>query len=166
MKPKVKTKRIAKCKICKSPLRQEIEYMVKRGISKSDVSRKYHTVFAIKEASFYNKLTHHLTNNHPPLIDLTPPTKEEIEERTKNPQDFKEYAEQLLGVGFKMMNVDKVSHGNIIAAKRTLIEEEKVKGELTNQRLLLLKFFRGKEPEFIEGEVIGGHITDSATNTD
>lgn len=156
----MKNKKVAKvhsraCRICKSPFRGEIEFLIAQKASYSDLAKKYHEAFGVKEATMYNKITRHVTKNHPAAIDTTPvkmPTEEEAIELSK-PKDFHTYAQKLLGVGFdeKMLTPGKVTHNNIIAAQRALIMEEKVKGTLDNQRLLMMKFFRGNS---LEGEVI------------
>jgi hypothetical protein len=136
------------CKICTSPYRGEIEELKKRKVSMSDIGRRYHKLFNVNEANFYATITRHFVKKHPPVIKNDPVP---IEERKHI--DFNEYADMLLQEGASSIanNPGKVSHSHVIAAKRTLLEEEKIRNQSDALKMAMLKFFRG---ELVEGEVV------------
>ena len=146
--PKTKT---SPCRVCKSPYRKEMEFLVSQGIAKYAIAEKYCPKFNCKMENLYNILKRHTDNKHPPLLaDM------EIGEPTTG-NSFEDYASKLLKVGYnpEMMSPKRVTHNNIISAQRTLIEEKKVNGALDAQKLAFLKFFRGT-PQPIEGETVDG----------
>ncbi len=142
-----------KCRLCYSPLRQEIEYLIDKKVSMSSLARKYHKAVGLTEVSCVATLAKHKKKLHGPVIDETPVDEEYVREAMETPQTFDEYAKRLLGVGFKNMDPSKVSHNHVIAAQRTLLEEKKLDNEMTNQQKFMMMFFRGK-PGVIEGEVL------------
>ena len=135
------------CKICVSPYRQEIEELRKRGVEMLTIARKYHKLFNSEEENFYVVTQRHFKKKHPPVLGDPIP----IEERKH--VSFEEYADRLLQEGAlsATLNPEKISHGHVIAAKRTLIEEAKAKNSIDATKLMLMKFFRGNA---IEGEIV------------
>lgn len=141
-----------KCSLCYSPLRQEIEFLIEKKVTLSDLAKKYHKAIGIAEKSMYVSLMKHKRKKHPPVIDTTPVDDTYVQEAAQSPQTFDEYAKRLLNVGFKNMDPSKVSHSHVISAQRTILEERKINNEMDMQKKFLMMFFRGKS--LVEGEVV------------
>lgn len=153
-------KRNRRCTLCYSPFRGDIEFLIKKGIPKIEIARKYAKEFNNTEARFYNKLTAHTERKHAPLLTDDPKAPVELP-RVEN---FDDYAKSLLRVGLseEMLNPRKVSHSQVIAARRTQLEERKVEGMENAQKLMIMKFFRGR---IEDGPKLPG-TTDIETDTD
>lgn len=132
------------CGICKSPLRAEIEELVRQGITPAEISRKYYQQFNIQRLTFYNKLRNHIRKKHPPTLTdnnlAVVPGNEAI--------TFEDFAEQLLKLGFQnLINSKKVSPAHVIAAQKLLIMRKQLK--LDNQQetidKLMFSMLRGKK---------------------
>lgn len=95
----------------------------------------------------YVTISRHIKKKHPPIIDPTPVT----EQKAVEPENFETYAKKLLVAGIQNFDPLKVKPQHIISAQRALIEEKKVTGTLDNQKLALMRMFRGK---ITEGEVL------------
>jgi hypothetical protein len=136
------------CRVCLSPYRGEIEELKKRGVNMREISNKYAKLFDVEPENMYWSVVPHFKKKHPPVLRVEPLP---IEERKHI--SFDEYADMLLqeGAASLMTHPEKVSHGHVIAAKRTQIEEAKAKNAIDATKLLMLKFFRGNA---IEGEVV------------
>lgn len=149
-------KTIRPCRICKSPYRAEMEFLVGQKYSPNMVAKKYCQKFDCAAPNLYLMLQRHIKDEHPPLLDETPP-KEPV-----RGESFEDYANQLLKVGLSpdLMNAKKVSHAQVISAKRALLEEKKVNNEINAQKLAFMKFFRGVPPNAIEGEVVDERSND------
>jgi hypothetical protein len=140
-----------KCLLCISPYRGEVEELKKRGVDMTTLSKKYSTLLEKTEPQLYQTLQIHFKKKHPPVISDPLP----IEERKH--VSFDDYADMLLQEGAKNLSLypDKVSHGHVIAAKRTLIEEAKAKNAIDATKMMMMKFFRGNAMDVIqEGEIV------------
>lgn len=133
-----------KCRLCYSPLRGEIEYLIKKKVANRDIARKYCAAFEVTEHTMEIKIARHIKKKHPPLINMSPVT--ENKKRT-----FSEYAQDLLDVA--IVDPMSVKHSHVIAAHNSLINEQKVKGTIDAQKMAFIRFMRG-EGELIEGEVV------------
>jgi hypothetical protein len=121
-----------------------------------EIGRKYCQRFNIQDETFSIMLRRHIAKQHPPLLADTP-----IEEPVQG-DTFEDYAKSLLKMGMTpdLMSPQKVSHNNIISAKRALLEEKKLNNEMNAQKLAFLKFFRGS---VVEGEIVDGEDKSAGT---
>jgi hypothetical protein len=146
---------IVPCKVCKSPYRAEIEALAKQRVTQQDIARRYFKLFNTNEDALVQVLWRHFGKKHPPLLLEVEP----LEVGTKPVSNFDEYAARLLRIGNQNLDIfpGKVTPNHVIAAKRTQIEEAKVKNQIDASKVMILKFFRDNV-KVIEGETVDDSI--------
>lgn len=166
----------ARCVICNSPHRDEMEKLVRNRYSKPTVAHLYADLHSMAEDSFYRSLRLHFNKKHPPALEklnIAPNIIKKAKEnyQAANPQipvkitDDEEklpmtkelYAQRLLELGFdkSLMNPNSIKHKDVIAAQKLLIEEKKLKVTEDAMKVSMMKFMAGLAlPEdVVEGEV-------------
>ena len=132
-----------KCSLCVSPLRPEIERLLKKGVPIIDISRSYHEVFNNTEASLYLKIKRHITRKHPVRIIDTEAAKEKLRERAAQVASgatIENYADQMLKIGLsdELLNPGRVSHANVISAQKLKLDKDKLKLQSDATRMAMI----------------------------
>ena len=142
------------CGLCLSTIAEDIVLGKKQGVPTPKLFKRYVSATGYKGNSraFYMMLYRHMTNGHQKtLIPQTPQSTE--------PMSLEEYSNRLtqaVANDPEMWKGKKISHQAVIAAKRALIEQEKVKVQNDAMKNAFIAFFRGQGVKLPDGMVIDG----------
>lgn len=142
------------CKICLSPLREEIDSLIRRRVSRADLSEYYWKKLGYESANAL-LVSFPPHKNHPkrladilnkkeakkePPKEVIPPTPQTT---SSSPKSLEAYAQLLLERATDPEMMKKLSPNVILQAQKIILEKEKAKTERDNIRHYWLKMMSG-----------------------
>jgi len=157
--PQVKTTSVTRIHL--SPYRPEIEKLLRQGVPKTVITRKYAPLMNMKEVNFYKILQRYEKNRGKhanvslanlttgPIID---PGNGVIAQPSKTVEEF---AAKLLQIGMQMAeeNPGQVRMRDVISAQKLLMDKQKLKLDEQSMMLNIAKLFGGFGAPSFDGEL-------------
>jgi hypothetical protein len=163
------------CRICKSPVRGDIDKLLAKNIPLREIAVSYLRYFpAVVENNLYQSLLHHKNKKHPPMISSIKldslPTQAPVEESSEpeKPLSIDDYFDQILKKGFSPEVMGKLSPAQIIQAQKIIYERSKTKEQNTLLLDTLKSFMSGlvtAEDEERVRQIEGEQSSEGPTNT-
>lgn len=158
------------CRICKSEVHADIDKLLKKGYSKTEVIRIHKDYFkGVPEVNMFASLTNHIKAKHPPALETLKLKVNEEKKREEevvtngngvtigNKKTLEEYAQILLEEGFTPDQMKKINPAIILQGQKLLIEKDKVKTQNDLLRLSMQKMMAGM---VTPGDLIDGQVID------